>query len=213
MEVGGEIGLAYILAGSSQCAFTKWTSVIQTAIFVGNLLLGILVLPTCFVGVFPACTLQACLWRLTSKSGLLQVEQPWAGLPLHGILPRTSLTAQLAFKAAAQLQRGSEAHVGSQETPSTALLQLPAYASFGDRAAYCTHAEDGASGAGSLHRLQAADSLTAQVTIQMLFLCIKLLCLTCLVLTTQVVGRGALLAATAKLHQLVKPVDVTRHAF
>ena len=148
-------------------------SVGQTAISVGILSLGILVLPTSFVGVFPACTLQACLWRLTSKSGLLQVEQPWAGLPLHGILPRPSLTGQLAFKAAAQLQRGSEAHVGSQEAPSTALLQLPAYASFGDRAACCTHVEDGASGAGSLHRLQAAESLAAQVTIQMLFLCIE----------------------------------------
>lgn len=142
--------------------------------FCWKLVAGNPLLPTCFVGVFPACTLQACLWCLTSKSGLLQVEQPWAaGLLLHGILPRTSLTAQLAFKAAAQLQRGSEAHVGSQEAPSTALLQLPAHASFGDRAAYCTHVEDGACGAGSLHRLQAAESLAAQVTIQMLFLCIE----------------------------------------
>jgi len=141
---------------------------------------------------------------------LLQVEHPWLDLPLHGILPRTSLTAQLALAAAAQLQRALEADVGSQTAPSTALL--PAHASCGDRAVYCAHVEDCASGAGSLQSLQAAESLAAQVTIQTLFLCIELLCLTCSVLTLQVVGRGTPLAAIAKLHQLVKPADFTGHA-
>ncbi|KAL0049282.1 hypothetical protein WJX82_010291 [Trebouxia sp. C0006] len=40
-----------------------------------------------------------------------EVEPAGLDLPLHGILPRTSLTAQLAIKAAAQLQRALEADV------------------------------------------------------------------------------------------------------
>jgi len=112
------------------------------------------------------------------KLGLLQVEPAGLDLPLHGILPRTSLTAQLAIKAAAQLQRALEADVGSHKAPSTALVAV--HVSCGNRAVYCAHVEDGASGAGSLQSLQAAESLDAQVTIEMLFLCLILLCLACL---------------------------------
>ena len=133
-------------------------------------------MPTRFDGGLPACTHQACLWRLTSKSGLLQIEPPGLGLPLHGILPRTSLTAQLAFKAAAQLQRALEADVGSRIALSTALL--PAHASFSHRAVYCAHVEEGASDAGSLQSLRAVESLAAQVINETLFLCSVLLCLT-----------------------------------
>ncbi len=140
----------------------------------------------------------------------MQIEPPGLGLPLHGILPRTSLTAQLALKAAAQLQRALEADVGSQEAPTTALL--PVRVSCGGRAVFCAHVEEGASDAGSLQSLQTAESLAAQVTIQMLFLRIELLCLTCLVLTLHVVGRGMPLAAVAKLHQLVKAAGLTGHA-
>ncbi len=122
------------------------------------------------------------------------------GLPLHGILPRTSLPAQLALAAAAQLQRALEADVGSQKAPSTALLAV--HTSFSDRAEYCAHVEVGASDAGSLQSLQAAASLAAHMTIKTLFLCFMLLCLTCLVLTLQVIGRGSLLAAIAMLHQV-----------
>ncbi|DBA95648.1 TPA: hypothetical protein ACH3X3_013491 [Trebouxia sp. C0006] len=89
-----------------------------------------------------------------------EVEPAGLDLPLHGILPRTSLTAQLAIKAAAQLQRALEADVGSHKAPSAALVAVRV--SCGNRAVYCAHVEDGASGAGSLQSLQAAESLDAQ---------------------------------------------------
>ncbi len=205
MEVGEENGLAYILVYRSQSRFAKCAAVTQPTFY--EMSVGRLGLPTCFVMVFPACTLHACLWRLASKLGLLQVEHPWLDLPLHAILPRASLLAQLAFKAAAQLQRGLEADVGSQKALSTALLAV--HVSCGNRAVYCAHVEDGASGASSLQSLQAAQSLAAQVIIETLFLCLILVCMTCLAQTLKGVGRGTLLAAVAKLHQLIKPAKLT----
>ena len=176
MEVGEEIGLAYMLLGLLQCAFTNVLLSYRLS-FLQHVADEIRLVPTCFVGVLAACTHQACLWHLTSKLGLLQVEPPGSDLPLHGILPRTSLTAQLALKKAAQLQDALEADVRSQDAPSTALVAVRV--SFGNRAVYCAHVEDGPSGAGSLQSLQAGENLAAQVTIQALFLCCMPLCLAC----------------------------------